>query len=334
MHTNIFFLFFVSSTFCIAQGKSAIDIVGSFYDDSTGLDLPTKVYSVAEEKKKYLGQSQHEEIFNHKYDFVLDYDSGSLIFESPGHQTKSFPLHFYGNFTQNTNTRLSIKTLKLDQKEKHLRYLVFCEPNDPKNKYQILHYYGDILHCKRSLLGSGSQEENGNSENSRYVVQIFTSSGQYLSQVSYKVENGINLVDLTAYPQKIESSVKQYTSVENSTVDVELHKFEKNGIPAVYFEQSKYDLNDDSKATLNEIIEYLKQKEQIRLLVKGYTDGVGDKSLNETLAKYRAQIVANYLTNNGISPNSVDTQWQKLNEITEGQEQLNQYRKVTLTKIR
>ena len=79
---------------------------------------------------------------------------------------------------------------------------------------------------------------------------------------------------------------------------------------------------------------YLQQKMNARINVSGYTDNVGKETLNLILAKYRTQVVANYLKNKGVDASQIDLDWENHNaESKKATEELNKFRKVVIEEI-
>lgn len=355
---KLFSLFLILLPIMVFSQSLPIQITGSFYDDSTGLDLPAKVYSLNNNQKGFLGESRLEEAFIYQYNIILEVDADSLLFKSEAYQQKQFPLHFFGKFGQKTYGNLAVTTLQLNKPYYERSYVVFCLPENANNKYKMIHYYGNELHCETStaIAHSGEVETSKNST-SHYIIEILSSTGKLISEVEYKINPGINFIDLSAYtenhsliPKSESSDGVLVNSVENDTMSksigihpidtnnildytqegmIQPHPFEKIGFPELYFEQSKYDLSAESINLLDEILEYLNYQKDIRITVKGFTDGVGDKALNETLAKYRAQVVAAYLINKGVDASRISTEWQK-EAIIEPNAKLSQYRKVII----
>ena len=71
-----------------------------------------------------------------------------------------------------------------------------------------------------------------------------------------------------------------------------------------------------------------------RINVAGYTDNVGKETLNLILAKYRTQVVANYLKNKGVDASQIDLDWKNHNtDSKKAIEELNKYRKVVIEEI-
>ena len=94
---------------------------------------------------------------------------------------------------------------------------------------------------------------------------------------------GVNEMTITVYPPK------------NFTLD------------NVLFETGKSILKTSSKAELNELVEYLSLKEDLRILISGHTDNVGDAEKNMLLSQDRALAVKKYLVANGINAARLET---------------------------
>lgn len=341
----LIFIFSFIYVISFSQNKNVININGSFYDDSTGLDLPTTVYGIRKGEKKYLGKSSKEEMFNHKFNISLELGIDSLVFESPGYQTKVFPVYFHGEFKKDTKFQKSVKTMKGNEVAIYKTTEYICSKGSP-NRFEMMYYKGGNLHS----IGRGEnmffKSEAGINSDFRYVLLTFSPKNEVLSEVTYKLLPGINFLDVNDYEQvklenKKEEIIKpiiaaeppEITTLEQLVIPSEAHPFEKSGIPNLYFEQGKFELNIESIKLLDEILKYFNQNQDYEITVKGFTDGVGDKVLNETLAKYRAQVVAGYLKNNGMDSGRINVEWEKEN-VSEKNLELHQYRKVTISKIR
>ena len=77
----------------------------------------------------------------------------------------------------------------------------------------------------------------------------------------------------------------------------------------VYFDTEKFNINSASQATLNKLAAIFKEYPDTNILVEGHTDSAGSDSYNLTLSKNRAQAVTNYLVNNGVAKNRLETKW-------------------------
>jgi outer membrane protein OmpA-like peptidoglycan-associated protein len=74
------------------------------------------------------------------------------------------------------------------------------------------------------------------------------------------------------------------------------------------FETGKAELKPEAYAVLDELVEYLKRKEDERIEVGGHTDNVGKAESNMVLSTNRANTVRAYLLMKGIAPERVTAQ--------------------------
>ncbi len=78
----------------------------------------------------------------------------------------------------------------------------------------------------------------------------------------------------------------------------------------VHFATNKYNINEESRATLDKLAGILMEFPDTNVLVVGHTDSVGNEEYNMTLSKNRAQSVTNYFTNTkGLSAGRFTTNW-------------------------
>jgi len=73
------------------------------------------------------------------------------------------------------------------------------------------------------------------------------------------------------------------------------------------FETNKSTLRSEHFVTLNSIVEYLLLHPERSVRISGHTDNIGREAHNLTLSKQRADVVAEYLVNNGIDITRVET---------------------------
>ncbi|GAB3248808.1 hypothetical protein GCM10027347_05470 [Larkinella harenae] len=69
----------------------------------------------------------------------------------------------------------------------------------------------------------------------------------------------------------------------------------------VYFDQSSYMLRPESYTQLNQLVNLLKNRPEVKIEIAGHTDNVGDPRLNLALSENRARVITSYLITNGIS---------------------------------
>jgi outer membrane protein OmpA-like peptidoglycan-associated protein len=73
----------------------------------------------------------------------------------------------------------------------------------------------------------------------------------------------------------------------------------------VYFDIGKYSLRPESFKELNELVEYMKWRENEKIEIAGHTDNVGTDADNLKLSQNRAEAIKQYLIKKGISANRV-----------------------------
>ena len=80
-----------------------------------------------------------------------------------------------------------------------------------------------------------------------------------------------------------------------------LHKIgESIKIDNVFHDSGKWDLRDDAKENLQQLISILNDNPNIVIELSSHTDMIGDYDANEVLSQKRAQSVVNYLIEKGI----------------------------------
>jgi OOP family OmpA-OmpF porin len=72
----------------------------------------------------------------------------------------------------------------------------------------------------------------------------------------------------------------------------------------VNFDFDKCNLRPDAVTILDEAVRVLTTR-SIRVEVAGHTDSIGTDAYNQTLSECRAQVVADYLTGNGVSGGAI-----------------------------
>ncbi len=75
----------------------------------------------------------------------------------------------------------------------------------------------------------------------------------------------------------------------------------------VFFATNKSDLSPQARATLDRQSAWLKKNAQVRLVVEGHCDERGTREYNLALGERRANAARNYLVNQGIAANRLQT---------------------------
>lgn len=83
--------------------------------------------------------------------------------------------------------------------------------------------------------------------------------------------------------------------------------FDENS--GIYFDTEKYNINADSRESLDRLARIFQEYPGSNILIEGHTDSTGSDAYNLTLSKNRAQAVTNYLLQKGIAKERLDTKW-------------------------
>ncbi len=96
----------------------------------------------------------------------------------------------------------------------------------------------------------------------------------------------------------------QIDALDSVTVDIYLEPIASGStitLNNIFFESGSYALLDKSQTELNKLVGFMKENPEMKIEIAGHTDDVGSDSDNLTLSKNRAKAVVEYLTENGIS---------------------------------
>ncbi len=102
------------------------------------------------------------------------------------------------------------------------------------------------------------------------------------------------------------NSIKIKPKEKKKSIDITLNKIKPNEryiFHNINFKYNSAEITGDSIPTLNGIIEFLTDNENIKIEIRGYTDNIGGKELNLKLSQRRAEKVKEFLIKNGISSN-------------------------------
>jgi OOP family OmpA-OmpF porin len=93
---------------------------------------------------------------------------------------------------------------------------------------------------------------------------------------------------------------ESYTEPFNVTIKFEAAR--TYTLDNVHFDFGKATLRSDSFAELEELVSYLKNKDDIKVEIAGHTDNVGKDEDNVKLSQQRADAIRNYVVKKGIQP--------------------------------
>lgn len=334
MKLKFIILFLLICTMSRGQEKN-IHFTCSFLDDSTGNYLKPQLFINKNNKKTSIGETS----VNSK--IGLDLNVSEVLLEL-GHYNSHFikiPVNYHGKFEKQSyvNYTFSVSKAKKALIEKDL--LIYCYPDDfqKDNEYQVSHFVNESLHCTKSLTkfinnktGLVIPISDDISTQSSYQVSVIKANRSISKSSRFFLKKGINLVDLNFYNNKdliLKDSSQNIIVKKDNSSNVWVNH-------TIYFTQSEYTLKKEYFSTLDSVANYLKTNPNFTINVMGFTDNVGDKKLNSTLAEYRAKVVANYLINKGINHKRIIIKWQESNaennSIVES-DKLSEFRKVIIS---
>ena len=124
---------------------------------------------------------------------------------------------------------------------------------------------------------------------------------------------GLLLVGVVAYfafAKKEEKAlepvvVEQPKEQEVEQVVVEKVKEIKENFNAAQFEKRKYELNEDAKTVLLDLVKLLEENPSVKLQIEGHTSAEGDDNFNQKLSTNRAKAAVDFLVSKGIAESRV-----------------------------
>lgn len=123
----------------------------------------------------------------------------------------------------------------------------------------------------------------------------------------YKMHLGLGLPSLPKYhidcPQELIVQTVEEEIVETPVEEPKL-KMEVGDtiiLPQLVFPSNSFVLTDSVKIILEDVVQLMQQKSDLKMKIHGHTDDVGDFKANITLSENRALAVKNYLIEKGIN---------------------------------
>ena len=112
--------------------------------------------------------------------------------------------------------------------------------------------------------------------------------------------------------KKMDKAKKEAEAVKSAQVETIT---DANGLEAIkvtfdsgiLFATNKADLNAESKASLTQFAEVLKENKDMDIAIFGHTDNTGTDAVNNPLSKNRAQSVSKFLKSQGVASSQIKT---------------------------
>ena len=131
-----------------------------------------------------------------------------------------------------------------------------------------------------------------------------TNTGNYVAVAPFNNDYVMTVkradyVNETKYISKVDSA---HPAVRNVNVDIKPIELNQSyRINDIYFGFNKFELSEESKMVLDQLIEFLTENPLICIQIQGHTDNIGNDAENMKLSENRARSVYNYLVLKGIS---------------------------------
>jgi outer membrane protein OmpA-like peptidoglycan-associated protein/tetratricopeptide (TPR) repeat protein len=134
-------------------------------------------------------------------------------------------------------------------------------------------------------------------------------TGEFLMLYPEKSVSGL-YVEKQGYLPKIYNVERDsIRNVKNLRVEmVPISRGEEFVFENIFFEFDKYELKPESFSSLKRLSKFLKENPQVRILISGHTDNVGNSSYNLQLSLQRAKRVQDYLFQQGFDSSRVEVE--------------------------
>ena len=129
--------------------------------------------------------------------------------------------------------------------------------------------------------------------------------GDYLATLTSGKNYGLNIAKEGYLFYSENFSLKGHEPKKPFIADVALSPIEigkKVVLKNIFFDTNKYQLEDQSKAELQIIAEFLIANPGVKIEISGHTDNLGSDVANQTLSENRAKSVYQYLVSNNTNP--------------------------------
>lgn len=165
--------------------------------------------------------------------------------------------------------------------------------SDPKSGEMLNH---EIVIFRSKL---NSREYQGLSDSTgKFTLRLPAGDKYEIFILGFKDSTSYNLLDI---PALTGSGVYK----DPFKVDIQFEAPKSFVLENCTFESGKATLKPEASGVLDELVEYLKRKDDERIEIGGHTDNVGKAEANMILSTNRANIVRDYLLAKGIAPERV-----------------------------
>ncbi|MEI8006790.1 MAG: OmpA family protein, partial [Bacteroidota bacterium] len=135
-------------------------------------------------------------------------------------------------------------------------------------------------------------------------IPMDTNTGNYVAVAPFNNDYVMTVkradyVNETKYISKVDST---HPAIRNVNVDIKPIELNQSyRINDIYFGFNKFELSEESKMVLDQLIEFLTESPSICIQIQGHTDNIGNDADNMKLSENRARSVYNYIVLKGIA---------------------------------
>ena len=169
-------------------------------------------------------------------------------------------------------------------------------------------------------------------EKNNPVYQDYSSEseGDFLATITTGKDYGLNIAKDGYLFYSGNFSLKGHVTKDPFNITVNLQPIEVGSkviLQNIFFATNKFELQDESRAELQKLIDFLGLNPGVKIEVSGHTDNKGSLQANQILSENRAKAVYQYLIANGINAGRISykgygqTQPIATNETDDGRSQ-------------
>lgn len=180
-----------------------------------------------------------------------------------------------------------------------------AEQDTPVINTRLVQVNGKVFEGSNLKAVENAEVSVRKSVNDSLVAKTIVKNGSYAFQLtpheSYKIS-----VSAPGYQTKSISVRTAARSTEvKSLIGLETEKFD-HPLATLLFHQSNETLENSAQTQLDSIISYFKTRTDLKIMLKGHTDNIGDFDKNILLSTQRVNVVKQYLLGNGIAADRIE----------------------------
>lgn len=155
------------------------------------------------------------------------------------------------------------------------------------------------LGCSFALVGCGTYNHQASAPNKSAVEVASASSHQ-----SKRMQKDQEIARVASATMQSEKQQTNSASAKPATSAHQVHQLVSS---TYHFKFDNAELNDTAKAELDQFASYLSKNPAAKVHIEGYADQKGKPSYNLALGMRRAESIASYLKQQGVSSSQIET---------------------------